>query len=234
MASYLLIFWFISLPAIILQLGIKISCNGQTTTASAISPITLTPTDPVPSAISPIILTLTDPIPSARPDDTHLTIPGCGILDSYDCLVARAAFRIPEYCTTYATTVNCVLHLHLAFCGDIHLPAVHTDTGPLQNCINAIPFGPCHYNTTGRACTSGLFSNFKFVNNSDPPRISLPLSGGPGPEFELQLDIPEVIFGGVLDYSWDPSIWTTDLKHSDDDVKNALYNIGQFMVGTLY
>jgi hypothetical protein len=162
-----------------------------------------------------------------------LTIPGCGIWDSFDCLVARTAFRMPEYCKTYATTANCILYLYPAFCRDIHLPAVQTDTKPLQNCINAIPFGPCHYNPTGRACTSGLFSIFKFVNDPDPPRLPPPLGGGPGPEFELESDIPEVIFGGELDLSWDPSIWTIDIKRSDE-VTAPLYYIGQFMIGTLY
>jgi hypothetical protein len=207
---YLLIVWVISLPAIIFQLGINIFCDGQTTDSIA-------------------------PIPPPRADDTDFTIPGCEVLKSIDCLVAKTAFKMPEYCKTYATTVNCVTYLTPAFCEDIDLPAVQNDTTPLQNCIDAVPFGPCYYNTTGRACTSRLFSAFKFLNDSNPPRLSLPLGGGPGREFEQQLDTPEVIFGGELDHTWNSSvIW----RAKYDDILTAeqklIYNVGEFLVGTLY
>ncbi len=219
MACCPFIFWAILLPAIIPQLGVKISCNGQKVASIA-------------------------PIPTPRPGDTVLTIPGCDVSDSFDCLVAATAFGMPDYCKTYATTANCVIYLTLAFCGDINLPAVQNDTEPLQNCINSVPSGPCNYNSTGRACTSGLFSAFKFLNDSNPPRINVPPGGGPGPAFELELDIPEAIFGGELDPTWNSSIWT-EVAVSNDDAQvsdvagnsedaghSVLWYAGQFMIGT--
>ena len=222
MARCLLIFWVISLPAIFFQLGIKIFCNGQTTDSIA-------------------------PIPPARADDTVLTIPGCEVFDSFDCLVAKTAFAMPEYCKTYATTVNCVIYLTPAFCGDIHLPAVQDDPKPLQDCINAVRFGPCEYNTTGRACTSRLFSAFKFLDDPDPPRFHMSLDSDTmaGPLFDLTPDTRETIFGGEFDYSWNSSIWRKSVvaNNKRDDVANnkkdsvlwdILWDEGQFLVGTLY
>ena len=208
MARYLPIFWVISLPAIILQLGIKISCNGQATPSIA-------------------------PIPPARADDIDLTIPGCDVPRSFDCIVAKTAFEMPEYCKASSMTVNCVTYLSLAFCGDINLPAVQNDSTPLQNCIDTVPLGPCAYNTTGRACTSGLFSAFKFL--PDSPRISIPLGGGPGPEFEQELDNPEVIFGGELDYAWNSTIaWIKSAGLLTSGEEMLIYEAAQFLVGTLY
>jgi hypothetical protein len=210
MTRFPLIVWVISLPAIIFQLGINIFCDGQTTDSIA-------------------------PIPPPRAGDNTFTIPGCEVLDSVDCLVAKTAFGMPEYCKTYATTVNCITYLTPAFCGDIDLPAVQEDTTPLQNCIDAVPFGPCHYNATGRACTSGLSSAFHFLNDPDPPRLSLPLGGGPGREFDQELDIPEVIFGGELDHSWNSSVvWGGKADDLMTAEQKLMYNVGQFLVGMLY
>jgi len=208
MARHLPIFWVISLPAIVLQLGIKISCNGQTS--------------PLPN-----------PIPPGGPDDTVLTIPGCEVFDSFDCLVAKTAFAMPAYCKTYSTTVNCVTYLTPAFCGDIDLPAIQNDTGPLQNCINSVPYGPCDYNTTGRACTSELFSACKFLDDPNPPRFELYLGGIGGLEFELERDIRSTIFGGSEDYTWNSSIWGR-VEGAYDKKDEILWNVGQFLIGTLY
>jgi hypothetical protein len=210
MARCLLIFWVISLPAIFFQLGIKIFCNSQTTDSIA-------------------------PIPPARADDTVLTIPGCEVFDSFDCLVAKTAFAMPAYCKIYTTTVNCVIYLTPAFCGDIHLPAVQDDPKPLQDCINAVRFGPCEYNTTGRACTSRLFSAFKFLDDPDPPRFHMFFGAGTmaGIVYELELDIRETIFGGEFDYTWNSSIWRK-VEVALDKKDKALWDIGQFLVGMLY
>lgn len=191
MAIRPLIFWAISLHAILLQLGIKIACNGQ------------------PAS----------PIPPAGPGDTVYTLPGCEIFDSFDCLVAKTAFGMPNYCKTYATTTNCVIYLAPSFCGDVDPAKVPDYKGAIEECINAVPLGPCAYKATARACTSDLFLRSRFFNNADPPRITLE-SGGAGPVIDFELDTLDVVFGGVLDQSWNPKFSSSNYA-------------GQFLIGTL-
>jgi hypothetical protein len=63
-------------------------------------------------------------------------------------------------------------------------------------------FGPCEYNTTRRACTSGLFSAFEFLNNPNPPRFYLSLDSDTiaSSLFNLTPDTRETIFGEEFDY----------------------------------
>jgi hypothetical protein len=193
MAIRPLIFWAILLQAALLQLGIKITCKSQ----------------------------LVSPIPLPSPNDTVYTLPGCETFDSFDCLVAKTAFGTPDFCKTYATTANCVIYFTPAFCGDVDQnQTVQNYIEAIEDCINQVPNGPCAYNDTARVCTSGLFSEFKFIDNYDPVRVSM--VDYVFSFIDLKLDVVNSVFGGTKDLSW-------IIKEYQDEV----WYIGQFMIGTL-
>ncbi len=92
-------------------------------------------------------------------------LPGCAEnLDLHapplDCFIATKAFLAPNYCIGNPDTGNCVRYLALPFCVDAADP---DDNEALARCIEGVPYGPCHINPGGRACSSKLFSHFAFV-----------------------------------------------------------------------
>jgi hypothetical protein len=170
-----------------------------------------------------------NPIPRARDSDNIYTLPGCEIWGSFDCLVAKTAFRMPSYCKTLATTVNCVIYLAPAFCGDIFVENAKDYIPTVQHCLDLIPLGPCVCSNGGRACRSDLFLRFPFYQDINPPRVTV-TTGAPGQLFDLQMDSLDVVFGGVLDPTWR---WLDD-GPGNNDVSRYVWGVGQVLLGTLY
>jgi hypothetical protein len=54
-------------------------------------------------------------------------------------------------------------------------------------------------------------------------------AGAPGPVFDLEMDSLDVVFGGVMDRSWNSSL----NGPGDNDESSFVWNVGQVLTGTL-